>query len=167
MKTGHFRKRPLAMALATVMALSSQRLLAADVDVRTPPGGGFAVHDNGGTLLRLFVDGGSGAVTIPFLVGAAAQPSPVCFQTGTGLLGTCASGGAGATGATGATGAGGAAGPTGSAGAAGATGSAGAAGATGSPGIPGTAGATGSTGAAGSAGAVGSTGATGADGFSV
>ena len=92
MKTRRFRRRPLAIALAAVMVMSSQRLLAADVEIRTPAGGGFAVRDNGGTLLRLLVDS-SGAMTIPFLVTAAMQPSAVCFETATGLLGQCAPGG--------------------------------------------------------------------------
>jgi hypothetical protein len=66
----------LAIALAAIMAFNSQRVLAADVEIRMPIGGGFAVRDNGGTLLRLLVDS-SGAMTIPFLVTAAMQPSAV------------------------------------------------------------------------------------------
>ena len=167
MNTRRFRRRPLAIALAAVMALSSQRLLAADVEIRMPVGGGFSVRDNGGTLLRLLVDS-SGAVTIPFLVTAATQPSAVCFQTGTGLLGQCVTGSfAGATGATGATGAAGATGATGvgSGGGTGATGTTGATGATGSTGGAGVAGATGATGSAGTAGFTGATGATGSAGI--
>src|SRR5258706_15198469 len=116
----NFRQRPLAIALAATLAIGAANVLALDVDVRTPPGGGFAVHDSSGALVRLFVDGTSGAVTIPFLTGAATQANPVCFQTATGLLGQCLSGSIGATGATGATGAAGATGATGATGAAGA-----------------------------------------------
>jgi hypothetical protein len=87
MNTGHFRKRPLAIALAASLAFGYSHVLAADVEIRTPAGGGFAVRDSTGSLLRMFLDGSSGALTIPFLTTAAAQPNPICFQNGTGLLG--------------------------------------------------------------------------------
>ena len=100
-----FARRPLTVALALALATSGQQLRAADVDIRTPAGGNFAVHDSTGALLRLLVNGTNGEVTIPFLTTAPVQPNLVCFQNGTGLLGQCAAGGFGATGATGATGA--------------------------------------------------------------
>ncbi len=153
-----FARRPLTVALALALAASGQQLRAADVEIRTPPGGNFAVRDSTGALLRLLVNGTNGEVTIPFLTTAPVQPSLVCFQTGTGLLGQCATGAFGATGATGATGAMGATGVTG----AGFTGAIGATGATGSAGATGGAGTTGATGATGSAGGTGIAGATGA-----
>ena len=81
----HFRRRPLAIALAATLAFSSANALAADVEIRTPAGGGFAVRDSTGSLLRLFLDGSTGALSIPFLTTAAVQPNPICFQNGTGL----------------------------------------------------------------------------------
>ena len=92
-----FAKRPLAAALAFALAASGQQLRAADVEIRTPPGGNFAVRDSTGALLGLLVNGTDGQVTIPFLTTAAVQPSLVCFQPGTGLLGQCATGAFGAT----------------------------------------------------------------------
>src|SRR6185295_13430949 len=129
-----FARRPLTVALALALATSGQQLRAADVDIRTPPGGNFAVRDSTGALLRLLVNGTNGEVSIPFLTAAPIQPNLVCFQNGTGLLGQCAAGGFGATGATGATGAIGATGVTGPGftGSIGATGATGPAGATGS-----------------------------------
>ena len=146
-----FAKRPLAVALAFALAASGQQLRAADVEIRTPPAGNFAVRDSTGALLGLLVNGTNGQVTIPFLTTAAVQPSLVCFQPGTGLLGECATGAFGATGATGATGAMGATGATG----AGVTGAIGATGATGGAGTLGATGATGATGSAGGTGIAG------------
>src|SRR6185295_14130032 len=99
-----FARRPLTAALALALAATGQQLLAADVEVRTPPGGNFAVRDSTNTLLRLLVNGTSGEVTIPFLTIAPVQPNLVCFDTVTGILGQCAPGAFGATGAIGATG---------------------------------------------------------------
>ena len=108
-----FAKRPLATALAFALAASSQQLRADDIEIRPPPGGNFAVRDSTGALLLLLVNGTNGQVTIPFLTAAPVQSSLVCFQPGTGVLGTCATGSFGATGATGATGVMGATGATG------------------------------------------------------
>src|SRR4029078_3437382 len=146
-----FARRPLTVALALALATSGQQLRAADVDIRTPAGGNFAVHDSTGALLRLLGNGNKDEVSIPFLTTAPVQPNLVCFQNGTGLLGQCAAGGFGATGATGATGAMGAAGDTG----AGGTAAIGATGATGPAGATGTAGSTGAIGTTGSAGSTG------------
>src|SRR5215471_16602483 len=147
-----FRQRPLAIALATSLALGSAKALAVDVEIRTPPGGGFAVRDSAGTLLRLFVNGATGEVTIPFLVAAPQQPNGVCFQNGTGLLGQCPPGSQGPQGPQGAQGAQGAQGSQGPQGPQGVQG-------TGAQGSQGSQGAPGSTGAQGSAGAQGSIGA--------
>lgn len=153
-------KRPLALAVAMVLAASGAESIAADVEVRTPAGGNFAVRDSSGALLRLLVNGSTGEVTIPFLTGAPQRATPVCFETGTGLLGQCAPiAGSGPTGPTGPTGP---AGPTGSAGP---TGAAGDAGPTGPAGPTGAAGAIGPTGPAGSAGVAGPTGPVGPQGI--
>jgi hypothetical protein len=108
-----FARRPLTAALAFALAASGQQLRAADVEIRTPPGGNFAVRDSTGALLGLLVNGINGEVTVPFLTVAGVQPNLVCFQPGTGLLGQCATVALGPTGATGATGAMGATGATG------------------------------------------------------
>ena len=131
-----FTRRPLTAALAFALAASGQQLRAADVEIRTPPAGNFAVRDSTGALLRLLVNGTNGSVTIPFLTTAPIQPSLVCFQPGTGLLGQCATGATGGFGATGATGATGPMGVTGATGA-GFTGAFGPTGATGSTGATG------------------------------
>src|SRR5436190_22482126 len=99
-----FRKRPLAIALAATLAFGNANSLAADVEIRTPPGGGFAVRDSTGTFTRMFLDGSTGALTIPFLTTAAVQPNPICFQNGTGVLGQCAPGSGGSQGPQGAQG---------------------------------------------------------------
>ena len=119
MNASRFRRRPIVLALAR--ALASAATLGADVEIRTPPGGNFAVRDSTGAALRLLVNGTTGEITIPFLTGAPQQPQPLCFQTGTGLLGQCVTGAfAGPTGPTGPTGATGPVGPTGATGATGA-----------------------------------------------
>ncbi len=92
MKTHSFKQRPLAIALAATIALGSSRLHAADVEIRTPPGGNFAVRDSTGAILRLLVNGTTGEITVPYLTAAPQQTNVVCFQTGTGLLGQCAPG---------------------------------------------------------------------------
>ncbi len=94
MRTKRFKQRPLAIALAGTLAIGGINAYAADVEVRTPAGGGFAVRDSGGSILRLFVDGATGEVTVPQLVSAPQQPNVVCFQTATGMLGQCAPGSA-------------------------------------------------------------------------
>ena len=48
-----FTRRPLTAALAFALAASGQQLRAADVEIRTPPAGNFAVRDSTGALLRL------------------------------------------------------------------------------------------------------------------
>src|SRR4029079_9019518 len=119
---------------------------SADLEIRTPAGGNFAVRDSTRAVLRLLVNGASGEVTIPFLVAAQPQARPMCFQMGTGLLGQCVTGAfMGATGPTGPTG------PTVATGAAGV----GNVGATGATGPIGATGATGVTGATGSVGPIG------------
>lgn len=156
------------LLVALHVALFGSAALAADVEVSTPPAGGFVVKDNGGSVrLRVNTDG---SVTIPALPSALQQQQFVCFDAASGLLGSCpavpggATGPAGPTGATGATGPTGSAGPTGATGATGATGSAGVTGATGVTGPTGAAGATGATGVAGATGPAGVTGAVGATG---
>src|SRR5262245_241240 len=138
MTTHPFKQRPLAIALAATLALGSSRLNAAEVEIRTPPGGNFAVRDSTGAILRLLVNGTTGEVTIPFLTGAPQQSNVVCFQTGTGLLGQCTPGSV-----------------TGPQGAQGPQGSQGSAGAQGTPGPQGTQGGSGAQGPQGTVGAQG------------
>src|SRR6185369_6266908 len=154
----HFRRRPLAIALAATLAFSSANALAADVEIRTPAGGGFAVRDSTGSLLRLFLDGSTGALSIPFLTTAAVQPNPICFQNGTGLVGQCAPGAGGSQGPQGAVGV---QGPQGSVGALGPQGLSGAQGGTGAQGPQGTGGAAGIPGTQGPQGVAGIAGAQG------
>ncbi len=60
---------------------------AADVEVRTPPGGNFVVKDNAGatTLLQVL---GTGSVSIPGLPAAPTFPNALCFDAN-GVLGQC------------------------------------------------------------------------------
>ena len=147
---------PLLLSVLAA-ALWGPAVQAADVTVRPPAGGGFAVKDASGAQTRFRVDEG-GAVAAPGLPSSPAVPNVVCYGAA-GALGPCQSSALGATGPTGATGPMGPAGPTGAAGPAG---SAGAAGATGPQGPVGPAGATGATGAAGLQGATGPAGPAGA-----
>jgi collagen triple helix repeat protein len=165
------RRKRLVLAVAAAVASGVGH--AANIVVTPAAGGGFAVTDSTSSLVRLLVLD-TGPVTIPFLTSITAVPQAtlVCFNAGSGLLGSCVSlaGPAGATGPTGPSGpigpAGAAvAGPAGPAGAAGATGTqAGATGPTGPTGLPGPRGATGNLGAAGPAGPTGPTGPTGLSG---
>ena len=76
-----FAKRPLTAALALALAASGQQLRAADVEIRTPPGGNFAVRDSTGGLLGLLVNGADGQVTIPFLTTASGPAEPRVLPT--------------------------------------------------------------------------------------
>ncbi len=135
MKTNRFRQRPLAIALAATLALGGVRVYAADVEIRTPAGGGFAVRDSTGSLSRLLVNGVTGEVAIPNLQFALQQNNVVCFQLASGLLGQCAPGSL--TGPQGPQGAQGIAGPQGAQGANGSQGPQGTIGAQGPQGTTG------------------------------
>jgi len=162
MRTNRFKQRPLAIALAATLAFGGVTAYAADVEVRTPSGGGFAVRDTSGTLLRLFVDGITGEVTVPFLTSAPQQPNVVCFQTSTGMLGQCAPGSI--TGPQGPQGVQGAQGTLGVLGPQGAQGGAGPQGAQGGAGVQGPQGTVGAQGPQGTIGALGPQGTIGAQG---
>ena len=177
MKTNRFRQRPLAIALAATLALGGAKVYAAEVEIRTPAGGGFAVRDSTGSLSRLLVNGATGEVAIPYLQFATQQNNVVCFQLASGLLGQCVPGSL--TGPQGPQGVQGSAGPQGSQGAIGlqgpqgtngAQGSQGMIGAQGSQGTAGSLGPQGTTGAQGPIGpqgTIGAQGARGTDGFTV
>ncbi|MEO6748468.1 MAG: collagen-like protein [Casimicrobiaceae bacterium] len=133
-----------AMAVAALMlAMLTGSARAADVEIWTAAGGNFAVKDSTGALVRLLVNGSNGDVQLPFLASAAAQSSAVCFNSGTGLLGQCATFPAGPQGPAGPPGPPGASGLMGSPGAPGPQGPQGDAGAQGLPGIAGAAGSAG------------------------
>ncbi|MFN3986642.1 MAG: hypothetical protein ACK4KV_14200 [Rhodocyclaceae bacterium] len=144
--------------LLTLCMVLPQATMAADVTIRPPAGGGFAVRDSANTTNRFRVDD-AGTVNIPGLNSAAQQDNVTCFDAATGQLGPCSGG---VTGATGATGPAGPAGPTGEAGPAGVAGPAGPEGPTGAIGPAGPQGPDGPTGATGSTGPVGPVGPTGA-----
>lgn len=148
----------MQIAVATALLLATTAPLAADVEVKSPPGGNFVVKDSAGAL-RLQVQG-SGPVTIPNLMTAPQMNRVTCFDSATGALGQCLPGAL----PTGATGAVGAAGPTGATGANGATGVPGATGPMGATGVIGATGAIGATGVPGAAGPMGTTGTTGVSG---
>ncbi|HEY5365749.1 MAG TPA: hypothetical protein VIL19_04690, partial [Casimicrobiaceae bacterium] len=122
---------PAMAAAALMLAMLTGSVRAADVEIWTAVGGNFAVKDSTGALVRLLVNGSNGDVQLPFLTSAAAQSSAVCFNSGTGLLGQCATF------------------PTGPQGPAGPPGPPGASGPTGSPGAPGPQGPQGDAGAQG------------------
>lgn len=147
---------------AAIVCVFGNVAFAQDVSVTSPPAGGFAVKDSSGNIVRFKVDA-NGNVIVPGLGAAAQQGALVCFNTGTGMFGPCASGvGGGSVGPTGPTGATGATGPSG-VGTTGAPGPTGPTGATGATGVTGPSGA-GSTGAIGPTGPTGATGSTGAMG---
>jgi len=127
-------------AVALMLAMLTGSVHAADVEIWTAAGGNFAVKDSTGALVRLLINGSNGDVLLPFLTFAAAQPSAVCFNSGTGLLGQCATF------------------PTGPQGPAGPPGLPGASGLMGSPGAPGPQGPQGDTGAQGPPGIAGAPG---------
>ncbi len=83
MATNQFRKRPLALALALALVATGNDVIAADVQILTPPGGNFAVRDSASTL-RMLINGTTGEVTIPYLTIGAQYTNPVCFLRGTG-----------------------------------------------------------------------------------
>ena len=64
------------IAVATALLLATTASLAADVEVKSPPGGNFVVKDSAGTL-RLQVQG-AGPVTIPNLLTAPQLNRPLC-----------------------------------------------------------------------------------------
>jgi len=134
---------PAMAAAALMLAMLTGSVRAADVEIWTAVGGNFAVKDSTGALVRLLVNGSNGDVQLPFLTSAAAQSSAVCFNSGTGLLGQCATFPTGPQGPAGPPGPPGASGPTGSPGAPGPQGPQGDAGAQGPPGIAGAAGSAG------------------------
>lgn len=144
---------PLLLSVLAA-ALSGPAVQAADVTVRPPAGGGFAVKDASGAQTRFRVDEG-GAVSAPGLPSAAAVPNVLCYGAA-GVLGPCQSSALGATGPTGPTGPTGAVGPAGSPGAAGPTGAQGPMGPAGATGAAGATGLTGPTGPAGPGGPAGS-----------
>ncbi len=162
MKTNRLKRRPLAIALAATLALGGARVQAADVTIKTPPGGGFVLSDSTGALLGLVFNHVNGEISIPYLVVGAQQPNVVCFQTATGLLGQCAPGSL--TGPQGAQGAQGVQGTQGSPGPQGSQGSQGTIGAQGPQGTIGTTGAQGAVGAQGPQGVVGAPGPLGPQG---
>lgn len=81
----------LVTTIAVVFVVAGGVSKAADVEVRTPPGGNFVVKDNAGatTLLQVL---GTGAVAIPGLPATATVPNALCFDA-SGVLGKCASAG--------------------------------------------------------------------------
>lgn len=164
------RRRSSLLTLAISTALPFTQVSAQDVSITPPSGGGFAVKDSAGNIVRFRVDA-NGNVIVPGLAGAAQQSALVCFNTASGTFGPCAAdigsgatGAAGATGPTGPTGAAGTTGATGPTGATGAQGPQGINGVTGAPGPTGVTGAPGPTGVTGTTGPIGATGATGVTG---
>jgi hypothetical protein len=81
MRTNRFKQRPLAIALAATLAFGGVKVYAADVEVRTPPGGGFAVRDSTGSLLRLLVNGVTGEVTVPYRRSRRCRPTSCASRT--------------------------------------------------------------------------------------
>jgi hypothetical protein len=86
-----FARRPIAIALAGALLAAGlpAELLAADVEIWAPPGGNVVIKDSSGSLVRLQVNGTTGDVQIPYLPQSTPQPSPLCFNAVTGLLGLC------------------------------------------------------------------------------
>ena len=85
-----------------IAAVSTQAALAADMTMTPAAGSGFVVKDASGVNERLRVQE-SGAITLPAVPSAAAQPTGVCMS-GTGLLGPCSGGSGGGPAYTAATG---------------------------------------------------------------
>ncbi|HET8898673.1 MAG TPA: exosporium protein, partial [Rhodanobacteraceae bacterium] len=146
----HFQPRTtvLVSAIAMALAVSGTALAQQDVTITPPAAGAIILRDAGNTdALRVNADG---TIQLPQVAGQPVQSGPLCFDPGTGLIGSCAASGVtgvtGPTGATGATGPMGATGATGPIGATGATGEMGPVGATGATGMTGPTGATGATG---------------------
>jgi len=85
-QTRGFVLRPVPLALAAAMALTtvSVNVPAADVEIWGPPGGGFAVRDSTGAILRLLVDV-NGDVFIPHLPATIVQNSFLCFNATSGF----------------------------------------------------------------------------------
>jgi len=79
------------VALSSVLAIANFSAIAADVEVRTPAGGAFAVRNNSGATTVLQAQE-NGVVTIPSLTSAGQKNTTLCFDSATGQLGKCAPG---------------------------------------------------------------------------
>jgi len=86
--------------------------MAADIEIKAPPGGRVVIKNADGTTMAFIADS-NGNVTIPALpASSTASTNIVCFDAA-GLLAKCPASLVGATGATGPTGPTGATGATG------------------------------------------------------
>ncbi|MEN1728107.1 MAG: hypothetical protein AAGJ52_06670 [Pseudomonadota bacterium] len=159
---------------AAIMVACASTAQADDVVVEPDSGDGLVVTNAGATEERFRVNE-DGTIFIPPLTSAPQQTDPVCSDSVSGELGTCAvgtfigpagpTGPQGVAGPTGPTGAQGPTGPTGAQGPTGPIGPTGALGPTGPTGVQGPTGPTGSQGPTGPTGAQGPTGPTGSQGL--
>jgi hypothetical protein len=86
-------QRPLfLLALLAVSFVGGLSAQAADITVAPPAASGFVVKDATGAQDRFRVQESSGAVLAPSLSSAAPVNTVLCFDTGTGQLGPCATG---------------------------------------------------------------------------
>ena len=105
-----FARHWASTALCSVIALHATGVLAADITVTPPAGGGFVIKGSGGQE-RMRVQG-TGEVYVPGLSSTGTSSNLTCYDSATGQLTKCQPGlGNGATGATGADGGDGAAPP--------------------------------------------------------
>ncbi len=83
------RSNPVRAGVVLALAALAPGIQAADVSIQPAAGDGFVVRGAAAERLRVQEDG---AVTLPAVPGAAAQPNALCISAA-GLLGPCAGGG--------------------------------------------------------------------------
>ncbi len=75
-----FRRNQLALAVAVALATGSGYTLAADVEIKAPPGGKVVVKDASGATTLLTIDP-SGVVIVPALPGSSGTSSGLSALT--------------------------------------------------------------------------------------